>query len=175
MTANQSAIIRLQNLSKTYGKGETAVHALNNINLEIMPGEIFGIIGLSGAGKSTLVRCINYLERPTSGEVFVNGLELGELSQQGLNEARHSIGMIFQQFNLLLSKHLRRRLANAHWSCWSWLAFPTKQTLIPPSFPAAKNNGWPSPAPWPPTHRCYSATRQPPRLILPALARCWIC
>lgn len=104
MTANQSAIIRLQNLSKTYGKGETAVHALNNINLEIMPGEIFGIIGLSGAGKSTLVRCINYLERPTSGEVFVNGLELGELSQQGLNEARHSIGMIFQQFNLLMQK-----------------------------------------------------------------------
>ena len=160
MTANQSAIIRLQNLSKTYGKGETAVHALNNINLEIMPGEIFGIIGLSGAGKSTLVRCINYLERPTSGEVFVNGLELGELSQQGLNEAR---------------QHLRRRLANAHWSCWSWLAFPTKPMLIPPSFPAAKNNGWPSPAPWPPTHRCYSATRQPPRWILPALARCWIC
>ena len=104
MTANQEPIIRLQNLSKTYGKGETAVHALNDINLEIMPGEIFGIIGLSGAGKSTLVRCINYLERPTSGQVFINGLELGQLPQQGLNEARHSIGMIFQQFNLLMQK-----------------------------------------------------------------------
>ncbi len=104
MTAMQPTIIRLQNLSKTYGNGENAVHALNDINLDIKQGEIFGVIGLSGAGKSTLVRCINYLERPTAGEVFVNEQELGQLSQAELNRARQSIGMIFQQFNLLMQK-----------------------------------------------------------------------
>ncbi len=104
MTAMQPTIIRLQNLSKTYGNGENAVHALNDINLDIKQGEIFGVIGLSGAGKSTLVRCINYLERPTAGEVFVNEQELGKLSQAELNRARQSIGMIFQQFNLLMQK-----------------------------------------------------------------------
>jgi len=100
----QPTIIRLQNLSKTYGSGAAAVHALNDINLEIRQGEIFGVIGLSGAGKSTLVRCINYLERPTSGEVFVDEQELGQLSQAELNKTRQSIGMIFQQFNLLMQK-----------------------------------------------------------------------
>lgn len=104
MTAMQPTIIRLQSLSKTYGSGESAVHALNDINLDIKQGEIFGVIGLSGAGKSTLVRCINYLERPTSGEVFVNDQELGQLNQKQLNQARQSIGMIFQQFNLLMQK-----------------------------------------------------------------------
>ena len=83
MTAMQPTIIRLQNLSKTYGNGENAVHALNDINLDIKQGEIFGVIGLSGAGKSTLVRCINYLERPTAGEVIVDKQELGKLSHAG--------------------------------------------------------------------------------------------
>lgn len=104
MTTDKQVIIRLKNLSKTYGSKASAVHALSDINLEINQGEIFGIIGLSGAGKSTLVRCINYLERPTSGSVYVDGKVLGSLTNAQLNEARRSIGMIFQQFNLLMQK-----------------------------------------------------------------------
>ena len=68
-------IIQIQHLNKTFGTGPTAVHALEDINLEIEAGEIFGIIGLSGAGKSTLVRCMNLLERPTTGSVLVDGKE----------------------------------------------------------------------------------------------------
>ena len=69
-------IIQIQHLNKTFGTGPTAVHALEDINLEIEAGEIFGIIGLSGAGKSTLVRCMNLLERPTTGSVLVDGKDL---------------------------------------------------------------------------------------------------
>lgn len=80
------------------------VTALNNINLEIEQGEIFGIIGMSGAGKSTLVRCLNYLEKPTSGSVSVEGETLSELSGKQLRNKRKSIAMIFQHFNLLMQK-----------------------------------------------------------------------
>ena len=94
-------IIQIEHLNKTFGAGPTAVHALEDINLAVQPGEIFGIIGLSGAGKSTLVRCMNLLERPTSGSVVVDGKEMTKLSTKDLNRARQSIGMIFQSFNLL--------------------------------------------------------------------------
>lgn len=104
MAETQPIIISLKDLGKTYGGGERAVRALSGINLDIRQGEIFGVIGLSGAGKSTLVRCINYLERPTEGQVFVDGQELGTLSRRELNQTRQSIGMIFQQFNLLMQK-----------------------------------------------------------------------
>ena len=94
-------IIKIKNLNKTYITKNGSLTALDNINLDIQKGEIFGIIGLSGAGKSTLVRCINYLEQPTAGEVVFNGMTLGSLSAKKLREARQSIGMIFQNFNLL--------------------------------------------------------------------------
>ena len=97
-------IIQIEHLNKTFGAGPTAVHALEQINLSIYPGEIFGIIGLSGAGKSTLVRCMNLLERPTSGSVVVDGKEMTKLSTKDLNRARQSIGMIFQSFNLLMQR-----------------------------------------------------------------------
>ena len=97
-------IIQIQHLNKTFGAGPTAVHALEDINLAIQPGEIFGIIGLSGAGKSTLVRCMNLLERPTSGSVVVDGQEMTKLSTKQLNRARQNIGMIFQSFNLLMQR-----------------------------------------------------------------------
>lgn len=95
-------IIQLKGLTKTFGTGKDTVTALDGIDLEIMQGEIFGIIGLSGAGKSTLVRCINLLERPTSGTVIVSGAELTALSEKQLREARRNIGMIFQGFHLLM-------------------------------------------------------------------------
>ena len=97
-------MIRLEKLGKVF-PGKTPVVALADIDLTINEGEIFGIIGLSGAGKSTLVRCINFLERPTSGTVAVNGRRLDLLNEKELLEARRSIGMIFQQFNLLMQRN----------------------------------------------------------------------
>ena len=97
-------IIQIQHLNKTFGTGPTAVHALEDINLEIETGEIFGIIGLSGAGKSTLVRCMNLLERPTTGSVLVDGKDLTKLRDKQLRQARQDISMIFQSFNLLMQR-----------------------------------------------------------------------
>lgn len=94
-------MIELRNLGKVYGNAGKPVAALEEINLTINDGEIFGIIGLSGAGKSTLVRCINLLEKPTSGEVLIDGRNLRTLSAKELLKMRRSIGMIFQNFNLL--------------------------------------------------------------------------
>lgn len=97
-------IIQIEDLSKTFGSGEAGLTALRDINLEIQRGEIFGIIGLSGAGKSTLVRCINLLERPSQGRVYVDGQEMTTLGERELLQARQSIGMIFQGFNLLMQR-----------------------------------------------------------------------
>ncbi|HHU22757.1 MAG TPA: ATP-binding cassette domain-containing protein [Clostridiales bacterium] len=98
------SIIKIEGLTKTFGSGATAVTALDNINLDIRQGEIFGIIGLSGAGKSTLVRCMNLLERPTEGKVIVDGMDLTALHEKELRQARQAIGMIFQSFNLLMQR-----------------------------------------------------------------------
>ena len=98
------SIIQIRNLTKTFGQGADAVHALEDINLDIQQGEIFGIIGLSGAGKSTLVRCMNLLERPTSGTVVVDGKEMTALSEKELRLARRNITMICQSFNLLMQR-----------------------------------------------------------------------
>ena len=94
-------MIELKNLKKTFKSAKGEFVALDGINLKIDDGCIFGIIGLSGAGKSTLVRCINLLERPTSGEVIIDGKNLMSLSEKELLKMRRSIGMIFQSFNLL--------------------------------------------------------------------------
>ena len=94
-------MIELKHITKKFGTGEEKVCALQDVSLTIEDGEIFGIIGLSGAGKSTLVRCINLLERPTSGEVLVDGQDLTKLNGKDLLLVRRSIGMIFQSFNLL--------------------------------------------------------------------------
>ena len=97
-------MIAIRGLTKTFGTGSDAVTALRDIDLSVRAGEIFGIIGLSGAGKSTLVRCMNYLEHPTEGSVTVDGKKLGALNKKELLNARRGIGMIFQQFNLLMQK-----------------------------------------------------------------------
>ena len=104
------SIIQIQHLYKTFGAGTDAVHALEDINLDIREGEIFGIIGLSGAGKSTLVRCMNLLERPTSGTVIVDGKEMTALSEKELRLARRKITMIFQSFNLLMQRTCLRNI-----------------------------------------------------------------
>lgn len=99
-------IIRMTGLGKEFKGSQGTVRALEDINLEIMPGEIFGIIGLSGAGKSTLVRCINFLEVPTEGEVYYDGRPLSKMTDSELRETRRSMGMIFQQFNLLTQRNV---------------------------------------------------------------------
>lgn len=104
-------MIELVNVEKTYYSKAGDIHALHKTNLSIKAGEIFGIIGLSGAGKSTLVRCINMLERPTGGQVFVDGAELTSMSDAQLRKARQSIGMIFQHFNLLTSRTVYKNIA----------------------------------------------------------------
>lgn len=93
-------MIELKNVSKSFDTAEGKVDALKDVSITIEDGDIYGIIGMSGAGKSTLVRCINMLEKPTSGEVIVNGKRLDTMSPAQLRAARRNITMIFQQFNL---------------------------------------------------------------------------
>ncbi len=103
-------MIELKHLCKTFHTAEKDIVALEDINLTINDGEIFGIIGLSGAGKSTLVRCINLLERPSSGEVVIDGSSITELPRKELLKLRQNIGMIFQGFNLLEQRSVLRNI-----------------------------------------------------------------
>ena len=98
-------MIEIKHLSKTFDTAAGQVAALQDVSLTINDGDIYGIIGMSGAGKSTLVRCINMLERPTEGQVIVNGQNLGALTPAQLRAARRDITMIFQQFNLLMQRN----------------------------------------------------------------------
>lgn len=101
---NSPSIISVRHIVKEFRTEEKHFRALDDICLEIPQGAVYGIIGLSGAGKSTLVRCLNLLEKPTSGEVIVNGQDLTRLSAAQLRAARRDIGMIFQGFNLLMQR-----------------------------------------------------------------------
>ena len=96
--------IEIKNVSKKYETKDGTVEALKNVSLSIEQGDIYGIIGMSGAGKSTLVRCMNFLEEPTEGQVLIKGRTLGSLSKKELRKQRENIGMIFQHFNLLMQK-----------------------------------------------------------------------
>ena len=98
--------IEVKHLTKTFEQKGLHVEALKDINLTIEAGDIYGIIGMSGAGKSTLVRCLNYLERPTEGQVLIEGKDLGNLSEKELRKQRSDIAMIFQHFNLLMQKNV---------------------------------------------------------------------
>ena len=113
-------MIQIQHLTKRFAAAGATVVALNDINLEIQDGDIYGIIGMSGAGKSTLVRCINMLERPDEGKVIVNGREMMQLSPAELRDARREITMIFQQFNLLMQR-----------TCLKNICFPMELAGVP--------------------------------------------
>ena len=122
-------MIELKHLSKTFHTGEGELHALEDISLTIRTGDIFGIVGMSGAGKSTLVRCINLLEKPTSGQVLVDGLvdgggtgplDMCQMTPTQLRQARRSISMIFQQFNLLMQR-----------TCLKNICFPMEIAGVP--------------------------------------------
>ncbi len=177
MNLEQDAIVRIRSLNKTFTGRAGKVTALDGIDLDIRRGEIFGIIGLSGAGKSTLVRCINFLEKPTAGTVTVDGQELGSLSKKQLLEARRSMGMIFQQFNLLQQRTAlqnicfpsrsrerarRTQKSNARRSC-SRSSASTARATIRLSSPAVSASASPSPVRSRPVRRSCSATRRPAR------------
>ena len=103
-------MIELKHLSKTFETAGGRVDALKDVSLTIPDGDVYGIIGMSGAGKSTLVRCINLLERPTSGTVRIDGRDMMQLSRRDLLKARQDIGMIFQSFNLLEQRTVLRNI-----------------------------------------------------------------
>ena len=113
-------MIELKHISKLYPTGDGDLQALEDVSLTINDGDVFGIVGMSGAGKSTLVRCINLLERPTSGEVLVDGEDLMTLSPAQLRQKRRSISMIFQQFNLLMQR-----------TCLKNICFPMEIAGVP--------------------------------------------
>jgi D-methionine transport system ATP-binding protein len=104
-------VIRVEDLRKVYRSGSGEFTALDGVSLEIADGSIFGIVGRSGAGKSTLIRCLNLLERPTSGRVWVDGAELTALSAAALRQQRQRIGMIFQHFHLLHARNVADNVA----------------------------------------------------------------
>lgn len=97
-------MIEIKNLSKTFETKDGSVEALKDVNIDVRDGDIFGIIGMSGAGKSTLVRCINVLERPTSGSVIIDGEDVSKLAEKELRAVRRKVTMIFQGFNLLMQR-----------------------------------------------------------------------
>jgi D-methionine transport system ATP-binding protein len=104
-------MIKLENITKVFQQGSRTIQALSNVSLHVPAGQIYGVIGSSGAGKSTLIRCVNLLERPTSGRVLVDGQELTTLSSGQLTLARRQIGMIFQHFNLMNSRTVSGNVA----------------------------------------------------------------
>ncbi|HEY5555601.1 methionine ABC transporter ATP-binding protein [Acetobacterium sp.] len=107
---SQQPIIEIKDLIKTFHPKSGEVKALDGINLRVNQGDIYGIIGMSGAGKSTLVRCINLLEKPTSGHVFIDGQDISTLTEKELRTIRYSVGMIFQQFNLLMQRTAEKNI-----------------------------------------------------------------
>ncbi|MGN1473128.1 MAG: methionine ABC transporter ATP-binding protein [Eubacteriales bacterium] len=113
-------MIEIKHLSKTFHGADNAVDALKDVNLTIADGDIFGIIGMSGAGKSTLVRCINMLERPTEGQVLIDGVDIGALPEKELRKTRRSVTMIFQGFNLLMQR-----------TCLKNIMFPLELSGVP--------------------------------------------
>ena len=103
-------MIEIKNLSKPFKTADSSLDALKNVSLTINDGDIYGIIGMSGAGKSTLVRCINMLERPTEGQILIDGVDMGSLSSKQLRDARRNITMIFQGFNLLMQRNCLKNI-----------------------------------------------------------------
>ena len=101
---NEMSGIVIEKVGKSFDTKDGVVEALKDVNLNIDSGDIYGIIGMSGAGKSTLVRCMNFLEVPTEGQVLIDGKALGDLTEKELRKQREEIGMIFQHFNLLMQK-----------------------------------------------------------------------
>ena len=181
--------IQIDHLHKSYGSGAEAHEVLHDINLTIDSGEVFGILGSSGAGKSTLVRCINLLERPTSGKVRVDGEDITDAKGKELADVRAGIGMIFQNFSLFQQRTVLRNVTfplelnhtpkNSARSvpaiCLTWLDWPIWPTVIRASCPAASSSAWPSHARWPTIRPSCCATRPPAHSTPPRRRRSSTC
>lgn len=174
--SEKETMIRLEGIKKRFRTKAGELEVLHGVSADIKKGEVFGIIGLSGAGKSTLVRCINLLERPTAGKVWLDGVELTALGDKELREQRRHMGMIFQQFHLLMQ---RTALDN--------VCFPMEISGVPKakakerakelldlvgladrmeSYPAQLSGGrsreLPLQEPWQPSRRCCFVMKPPP-------------
>ena len=168
-------MIELKHVSKVFETAGGRVEALKDISLTIPDGDVYGIIGMSGAGKSTLVRCINMLERPTSGEVIVNGKRLDTMSPAQLRAARRDITMIFQRFNLLMQRNCldnvcfpmelagvsRREAASRAQELLETVGLPDKAKAYPAQL--SSSSASPLPARWRRTPRFCCATKRPAR------------
>jgi len=176
---SEPPMIILENLRKTYQGGAGSLEALRGVSARIRKGEIFGVIGKSGAGKSTLIRCINMLERPTSGSVVVDGEELTTMPERQLRDVRKKIGMIFQHFNLLSSRTVydniafplelagknAAEIAAAVNPLLELVGLTDKKINIPRSYPADKSNASALHALWPTIRKCCFAMKPLPLLI----------
>ncbi len=125
-------MIEIRSVRKEYVSKKNRVIGVDNVSLTIQTGEVYGIVGYSGAGKSSLLRCLNLLERPTGGNIIIDGIDLTSLSSKELRKQRQKIGMIFQHFSLVSSKTVyenvafalkaahRRRMPSGYvyWNCW---------------------------------------------------------
>ena len=186
----EKPIIEIRSLSKTFRGKNAEVHALQDINPENRTGGYLRHYRYERAGKSTLVRCMIMLEIPTEGTVLFDGMDLSKLNRKQLREARRSMGMIFQQFNLLMqrtcgSEHLlhpwkspgwtRRPPKSAQRSFWNSSVCRIKRSLIPPSSPAGKSSVLQSPARWPPIQRCSCVTKRRPPWTPIRRPRFWLC
>ena len=169
-------MIELKHITKVFPTADGELTALNDVNITIHDGDVYGIVGMSGAGKSTLVRCINLLERPTSGQVVIDGKDLCVMPAKELHPAapfhQHDLSAVQPAHAADLSeKYLfshgdrrregRRCPEEAPRSCWRSSACPTRRTPTLPSSPADRSSASPSPVPWPLTRRFCSATRPP--------------
>ena len=149
--------IVIEKVRKSFDTKDGVVEALKDVNLNIDSGDIYGIIGMSGAGKSTLVRCMNFLEVPTEGQVLIDGKALGDLTEKELRKQREEIGMIFQHFNLLMQKSVidnvcfplyikgkkKQRPERGQQSFWRLLVWGTGRMLILHSSPVVRSRGLP--------------------------------
>lgn len=164
---SKNIILQAKDLKKYYGKGETEVHALDGVNLEIEAGKFVAIIGTSGSGKSTLLNMLGGLDTPTSGTVTIGNTELSDLNDEQLTVFRRRIGFIFQNYNLIptlnvwenmfspLPWTVRNRIKSLSmkwFRCWGW---KRKSTVCPTTFPAVSSSVWPSPGPWLPNLISY--------------------
>ena len=182
-------MITISHLTKIFeGKGPR-VTALEDVNLEIGKGDIYGIIGMSGAGKSTLLRCLTLLERPTSGQIMLAGQDIASLSGAQLRAARRGMGVVFQGYNLLMQKTVAENVAfplrlekgydraavQARVAELLAIVGLEDRARTRPSFPAGRSSAWPSPARWPHSPRCCCVMSPPARWTRLRRNPCWPC
>ena len=178
-------MITISHLTKIFeGKGPR-VTALEDVNLEIGKGDIYGIIGMSGAGKSTLLRCLTLLERPTSGQIMLAGQDIASLSGAQLRAARRGMGVVFQGYNLLMQKTVAEnvafplRLEKGYDKAAVQARVAELLAIVGledrPSFPAGRSSAWPSPARWPHSPRYCCVMSPPVRWTRLRRSPCWPC